>query len=101
MISDDGLGQLIIIAHKYEGLWRMDIHVDVVQSLANVASSSVDAHATNSQSDRNLEKLHNRLGHVNIHTLKEMARDDVAIGLPSLKRAKLQLVCKGCAHGNP
>ena len=83
MISDDGLGCLIMTTHKYEGLWRMDIHIDAVQSSTNVASSSVDAHATNNQSYRNLEKWYNHLGHVNIHTLKQMAWDDVAIRLPS------------------
>ena len=99
MISDDGKGRLLMTAHKHGGLWRMDIHTTVNESSVSVAESNFEIQAIQSRSDRDLQRWHYRLGHVNVHTSKKMAWDDVAVGLPSLKKGDFKSVCRGCSHG--
>lgn len=50
------------------------------------------------RADSDLKKWHLRLGHVNIHTLKAMARQATITGLSISPTSDIR-VCGGCAHG--
>ena len=49
--------------------------------------------------DNELVLWHNRMAHVNIHTLKTMSLHESVQDLPILSSSKLQQVCPGCALG--
>ena len=83
-------------------LWRLNISVQEPQSSAHVATTEVPSKDNSSVPLSKLEHLlkrwHNRFGHANIHTLKQMARDNIVHGLILPKSTKLPF-CVGCVHG--
>ena len=61
-------------------------------------SSSTALTVTNSR-DATLVLWHNRMGHVNVQTIKNMSTHNSVKDLPPLDHSKLLHVCSGCALG--
>ena len=81
MISEDDEGHLIMTGHRSDGLWILDVVTQPKQSFANAVISSSPSVPEISRVDCTFRQWHHRLGHLNTHTLKKMARQDTIIEL--------------------
>ena len=98
MISEDGVGHLIMTGHRSDGLWILDVVTQSKQSFANAMNSSSPSVLELSRADCTFCRWHHRFGHLSAHTLKKMAQQEIVIGLTISDSADLG-VCSGCAHG--
>ena len=77
-------------------------YTELSQSVLDTAftdQSSSTAFAVNTSRDAELVLWHNRMAHVNVHTLKTMSLHESVKDLPILSSSKLLQVCSGCALG--
>ena len=102
LYADLGRGPKVMEGNQIGTLYKLSINpVPPSQALD---STPVDhcpsaAYAATSSSDNDLILWHNRMGHVNIHTIKNMSSHQSVQGLPTLSNTRLHQVCRGCAFG--
>ena len=97
MISNYGNGHLIMIGNKIDDLWHLNLTPQLGLSLVNCASTNTISSLGN-QVVSKLQRWYERLGHVNIKTLKQIARNQVVQGLKISVRDDFP-ICFGCAYG--
>ena len=92
MITQDGVGRILMTGIKDDGLWRLDISSVTPSSTTNLAS------VASSGLSSSLQRWHTRLGHASVRTIREMSSRETVIGLPSFSKAT-SIICPGCVHG--
>jgi transposase InsO family protein len=64
-----------------------------------IQPTSSQACVASSAKEESLSLWHQRLGHVNKHTIQEMAKKNLAVGLVIAKNGDSDSVCEGCVYG--
>ena len=96
MLTNDGVGRLLMTGSKADGLWKLDIISVTPSSTANLGSAASTGHS--SRSTLTLHQWHTHLGHASFRMIRDMSSRETVLGLPSFSKAN-SLVCTGCVHG--